>query len=41
MQQLLASGIQRPDDADLDDMIGVVLGQLTNKLQPRYRQDLK
>jgi hypothetical protein len=41
VQQLLASDIQTPDDADLDDMIGVVLGQLTNKLQTRYRQDLK
>jgi hypothetical protein len=41
VQQLLASGIQTPDDADLDDMIGVVLDQLSNKLQTRYRQDLK
>jgi len=41
VQQMLASRVQTPDDADLDDMIGVVLDQLHTRDQKRYRQALK
>lgn len=41
VQQMLTSGVQTPDDADLDDMIGVVLDQILARDQTRYRQALK
>jgi hypothetical protein len=38
---MLTSGVQTPDEADLDDMIGVVLDQILVRDQKRYRQALK
>ncbi len=41
VQRLISSGVQTPEDSDLDDMIGVVLDQLARKDQHRYRQAVK
>ncbi len=41
VQQLLTSRVQAPEDADLDDMIGVVLDQIHVRHKRRYRQAVK
>lgn len=41
VQQLITSGIQQPEDSDLDDMVKVVLDRLPPRHQNRYTQSLR